>query len=46
MSAAGPDGDPWIAFTAERDEVIGTLGIAVLIVTLALLVGPVLLSLL
>lgn len=46
MSGEGEEADPWIAFTVERDEVIGAVGIAVLAVMLALSFGLILLLLL
>jgi hypothetical protein len=46
MSGKGQENDPWLAFTAERDEVIGAVSIAVLAVMLALLFGLALLSVL
>ena len=46
MSGEGQETDPWIAFSVEREEVIGAISIAVLAVMLALLFGLALLLML
>ena len=46
MSGEGQETDPWIAFSVEREEVIGAVSIAVLAVMLALLFGLALLLML
>lgn len=43
MNGEGQENDPWSVFAAERDEVIGTVSLAVLAVMLGLSFGLLLL---